>query len=58
MPTSVHNELKKSTLNRPQIIRISLDAFAALNYLHIWKNHPILHRDICRLNVLEPSSTG
>ena len=59
MPTSVRKELEKSPLTRPQIVRISQDVCDALNYLHLWKPHPILHRDVSSANVLlEPSGTG
>ena len=59
MPTSLSKELQKSPLTRPQIIRISQDVSSALNYLHLWKPHPILHRDVSSPNVLlEPSGSG
>ena len=59
MPTNVRKELEKSPLTRPQIVRISQDICAALNYLHLWKPHPILHRDVSSANVLlEPSGSG
>ena len=59
MPTNVRKELEKSPLTRPQIVRISQDVCAALNYLHLWKPHPILHRDVSSPNVLlEPSGSG
>ena len=58
MPTSLSKELQKSPLTRPQIIRISQDVTSALNYLHLWKPHPILHRDVSSPNVLlEPSGS-
>ena len=59
MPTSLRKELETSPLTHPQIIRISLDVSSALNYLHLWKPHPILHRDVSSPNVLlEPSGSG
>ena len=59
MPTSLSKELQKSPLTRPQIIKISKDVTSALNYLHLWKPHPILHRDVSSPNVLlEPSGSG
>ena len=58
MPTSLHKELEKSSLNHPQIIKIAKDISAALNYLHLWQPHPILHRDVSSPNVLlEPSGS-
>ena len=59
MPTSLSKELQKFPLTHPQIIRISQDVTSALNYLHLWKPHPILHRDVSSPNVLlEPSGSG
>ena len=59
MPTSLRQEIEKSPLNRPQIIKIAVDISAALNYLHLWKPHPILHRDVSSPNVLlEPYGLG
>ena len=58
LPTSLSKELEKSSLNRPQIVKIAKDISAALNYLHLWQPHPILHRDISSPNVLlEPSGS-
>ena len=59
MPTSLRKEIEKSPLTRPQIIRIAQDISAALNYLHLWQPHPILHRDVSSRNVLlEPYGLG
>ena len=59
MPTSLRKEIEKSLLTQPQIIRIVQDISAALNYLHLWQPHPILHRDVSSPNVLlEPSGSG
>ena len=59
MPTSLRKELETGPLTRPQIIKISQDVCSALNYLHLWKPHPILHRDVSSPNVLlEPSGSG
>ena len=59
MPTSLRQELEKSPLTRPQIIKIASDIAAALNYLHLSQPHPILHRDVSSPNVLlELSSKG
>ena len=56
MPTSLRKELETSPLTCPQILRISQDVSSALNYLHLWKPHPILHRDVSSPNVLlEPA---
>ena len=59
MPTSLHKELKKGPLKQCQILTISSNVSAALNYLHLFKPHPIIHRDVTSSNVLlEPASNG
>ena len=59
MPTSLRKELETGPLTCPQIVKISQDMSSALNYLHLWKPHPILHRDVSSPNVLlEPSGSG
>ena len=59
MPTSLRKELEKGPLTHPQILTIGCDVSAALNYLHLWKPKPILHRDVSSANVLlEPSVSG
>ena len=56
MATSLYNELQKKALTQSQILFISCDVASALNYLHLWKPDPIIHRDISSPNVLlEPS---
>lgn len=58
MPTSLCKELQKSSLTHIQIVKISRDIALALNYLHLWKPYPILHRDVSSPNVLlEPCGT-
>ena len=52
MTTSIRKEIEKYPLKHPQIIRIAQDVSAALNYLHLWQPHPILHRDVSSPNVL------
>ena len=59
MPTSLRKELEKTKLTHTQILTISCGVALALNYLHLWKPHPILHRDVSSANVLlEPSGNG
>ena len=59
MPTSLRKELEKRPLTRLQILAIGRDVSAALNYLHLWKPQPILHRDVSSANVLlKPSVNG
>ena len=59
MPTSLRKELEKCAVTKPQVISIGIDITLALNYLHLWKPQPILHRDVSSANVLlEPSVQG
>ena len=59
MPTSLHKELEKASLPRTHILCISVGVAAALNYLHLWRPSPIIHRDVSSPNVLlEPSADG
>ena len=59
MPTSLRKELEKYPMTKPQVISIGIDITLALNYLHLWKPQPILHRDVSSANVLlEPSVQG
>ena len=56
MPTSLRKELGKRPLQHPEILIIAQGIASALNYLHLWKPDPILHRDVSSANVLlEPS---
>ena len=56
MPTSLRKELEKCPMTKPQVVSIGIDITLALNYLHLWKPQPILHRDVSSANVLlEPS---
>ena len=52
MPTSLRKELETGGLAYPAILSISVDVACALNYLHLFKPHPILHRDVSSANVL------
>ena len=60
MSTSLHKELQQSGsgLDRPTVVNISRDVACALNYLHLWRPHPILHRDISSPNVLLEGVVG
>ena len=59
MPTSLRKKLEKTPLTRSQIITLAKDVASALNYLHLWKPHPIVHRDVTSTNVLlEPSGSS
>ena len=52
MPTSLRKELETGGLAYHAILNIGLDVACALNYLHLFKPHPILHRDVSSANVL------
>ena len=58
MTTSLYKELQKKALTQPQILSISQDVALALNYLHLWKPNPIIHRDVSSPNVLLEPSVG
>ena len=58
MPTSLRKELETGGLAYPAILSISLDVACGLNYLHLFKPHPILHRDVSSANVLLQSMGG
>ena len=59
MPTSLRKKLEETPLTRSQILTVSSGVASALNYLHLWKPQPILHRDVSSANVLlEPSGNG
>ena len=52
MTTSLRAVLERGSINQAQITSISLDVARALNYLHLMKPHPMIHRDISSANVL------
>ena len=58
MATSLYNELQKKAFTQSQILGISCNVASALNYLHLWKPDPIIHRDISSPNVLLEPSVG
>lgn len=59
LPTSLFKEIQKTKLANRDIASISCDVTSALCYLHQWRPHPIIHRDISSGNVLlEPLSKG
>ena len=56
MTTSLYKKIQEARLTQPQIVDVSSDITSALAYLHLWKPHPIIHRDVSSPNVLmEPS---
>ena len=52
MPTSLRKELEAGPLPSPAVLTISQDIACGLNYLHLFKPDPILHRDVSTANVL------
>ena len=58
MSTSLHKELQKNQLTRQQILSIAQDVALGLNYLHLFKPQPIIHRDVSSPNVLLKRCTG
>ena len=52
MTTSLDALMNHGQLSESVITSISLDVAQALNYLHLMRPQPIVHRDICRGNVL------
>ena len=56
MSTSLRALVNRTRLTNKQIVSIALDVARALNYLHLMRPHPILHRDLSSANVLlEPT---
>ena len=58
MSTSLHKEIRNIQLTRQQILSIAQDVALGLNYLHLFKPQPIIHRDVSSHNVLLKPSTG
>ena len=59
MPTSLRKELETGPLPYHAVLAISQDIACGLNYLHLFKPDPILHRDVSTANVLlQPISGG
>ena len=52
MSTSLHKELQKKQFTKQQIVSIAQDVALGLNYLHLFKPQPIIHRDVSSPNVL------
>ena len=52
MPTSLRKELEKGKLTTENIVSISRDIACGMSYLHQWKPHPLIHRDISSANIL------
>ena len=52
MTTSLRAVLESGPIHQSIVISVSLDIVQALNYLHLMKPHPVIHRDISSANVL------
>ena len=58
MSTSLYKELQEKELTRQQILSIAQDVALGLNYLHLFKPQPIIHRDVSSPNILlDPSAS-
>ena len=58
MGTSLNQELRRNQLTNQQILSIAQDVALGLNYLHLFKPQPIIHRDVSSPNVLLKPCTG
>ena len=58
MSTSLNQELQRNRLSNQQILSIAQDIALGLNYLHLFKPQPIIHRDVSSPNVLLKPCTG
>ena len=58
MSTSLNQELRRNRLSNQQILSIAQDVALGLNYLHLFKPQPIIHRDVSSPNVLLKPCTG
>ncbi|XP_011405237.2 PREDICTED: uncharacterized protein LOC105313472 [Amphimedon queenslandica] len=58
MSTSLNQELHRNRLTNQQILSIAQDVALGLNYLHLFKPQPIIHRDVSSPNVLLKPCTG
>ena len=58
MSTSLNQEIRRNRLTNQQILSITQDVALGLNYLHLFKPQPIIHRDVSSPNVLLKPCTG
>ncbi|XP_019860615.1 PREDICTED: uncharacterized protein LOC109588952 [Amphimedon queenslandica] len=58
MSTSLNQELRRNQLTNQQILSFAQDVALGLNYLHLFKPQPIIHRDVSSPNVLLKPCTG
>ena len=52
LDTSLRHVLAQRALSHEETVRLALDIAKALNYLHLKKPSPIMHRDVSSANVL------
>ena len=53
MPTSLRAQLEVDTYLQPNYVKsIGSDVAKALNYMHLMKPNPLIHRDISSANIL------
>ena len=58
MSTSLYKKLQETELTNQQILSIAQDVALGLNYLHLFKPQPIIHRDVSSPNILLKPCTG
>ena len=58
MSTSLNQEIRRNRLSNQQILSIAQDVALGLNYLHLFKPQPIIHRDVSSPNILLKPCTG
>uniref|UniRef100_A0A1X7UFI4 Protein kinase domain-containing protein n=1 Tax=Amphimedon queenslandica TaxID=400682 RepID=A0A1X7UFI4_AMPQE len=58
MSTSLNHELQRNRLSNQQILSIAQDVALGLNYLHLFKPQPIIHRDVSSPNILLKPCSG
>ncbi|XP_019857345.1 PREDICTED: probable serine/threonine-protein kinase drkD [Amphimedon queenslandica] len=58
MSTSLNQELRRNRLTNQKILSIAQDVALGLNYLHLFKPQPIIHRDVSSPNVLLKPCSG
>ncbi|XP_011405529.1 PREDICTED: serine/threonine-protein kinase CTR1-like [Amphimedon queenslandica] len=58
MSTNLYKKLQETELANEQILSIAQDVALGLNYLHLFKPQPIIHRDVSSPNVLLKPCSG
>ena len=52
LPTNLRATLEKGAISQQEIIAIGSDICKALNYLHLMRPEPLVHRDVSSANIL------